>query len=91
MIVKMKQTQKGSPNGIDVVTYEKDQEYEINGRLADIFVNEIKVAVKVADFKEKSVKPAINKAMDETPKNKDADPEDKKDKKNKKDEKDDKK
>lgn len=36
--VVMKETRKGSPDGISVVEYEKGREYELPPRLAQIFI-----------------------------------------------------
>ncbi len=40
MLVEMKVTQQGSPDGITVVLYEKGIKYDIPDRLAEIFLNE---------------------------------------------------
>jgi hypothetical protein len=40
MLVTMLSTRKGSPNGIDSVTYTQGQQYEIHGELLDVFIKE---------------------------------------------------
>ena len=42
--VKMKVTQKGSPDGIQVVEYEKDEVYTLPDSLAEVFLDELEVA-----------------------------------------------
>ena len=69
-LIKMLQLSAGSPNGIAIVKYEQGQEYEINDELADVFVNQMKVAVFVQE--EEVVQPVIveQKAISEAPSNK---------------------
>lgn len=38
MLIKMKETQKGSPNGLVVNTYEKGNEYDLPESLANVFL-----------------------------------------------------
>lgn len=40
MLLKMKVDQKGSPNGIIVISYEKGKTYEIDESLAKVFLKE---------------------------------------------------
>lgn len=40
MQVKMKSTQKGSPDGITVHTYEKGEVYDLPDSLAEVFLEE---------------------------------------------------
>ena len=59
MLVIMTRDQRGSPNGIAVNEYKKDQEYDIPKDLAKIFIKDLGCAVKV---KEKSENKALNSA-----------------------------
>ena len=82
MLVKMKKSERGSPNGIKVVYYQAEQEYDIPESLYDVFVNKMKIAESVDPAQEeKMVTPPSNKAV-ETESNK----KDKKKDKKKKDE-----
>jgi len=38
MLIKMIKTEKGSPNGINVFTYDAGKEYEVDEKLARVFV-----------------------------------------------------
>jgi len=70
MKVKMKESVKGSPDGLKVNLYLKDQEYDIPTSLAEVFVDQMKVAARVAIEIEvpKKVKPKTpKKAKIETP------------------------
>ncbi len=67
-LIKMLYTCPGSPNGIAIVKYEQGQEYEINDELADIFVNQMKVAVFVQEEVEQPI--VEQKAIPEAPINK---------------------
>jgi len=62
--VRMLRTAKGSPNGITVITFEAEKEYTMEDDLANVFINQMKVATEVfASFKEE-------KALTEAPFNK---------------------
>ncbi len=63
MLIKMKESQNGSPNGLIVNLYEKGVQYDVPESLGDVFVK-IGAAEKV-------VKPEI-KNISEAPENKDA-------------------
>jgi hypothetical protein len=73
MRVKMLRTEKGSPNGIQVRTYEQGKEYDIpGGSLPRLFI-ETGVAVAVAQVAEaaKNKKKAPeNKNLEKSPENK---------------------
>lgn len=73
MIIKMLKSTHGSPNGISIVHYEKDNEYNIPDKLADIFINQMRVAIKVelVPVKEKAIQASPqNKAIENVPVNK---------------------
>lgn len=62
MLVKMKATVIGSPDGIIVNTYENGKEYDLPTRLAEIFLQQ-DVCIPV-EFKEiKEIKPNENKEI----------------------------
>lgn len=75
MLIKMLKTAKGSTNGIAIVEYEEGKEYELPERLSSVFVDQMKVAVRVVkEFKlppveEKEVVKE-EKMVEESPKNK---------------------
>lgn len=79
MLVVMKETKKGSPNGITVNVYNKDQEYDLPENLAKTFLK--MGACKMVTVPE-------NKNMGAAPQNKDSAPapdnKDEKDEKKKK-------
>jgi len=64
--VKMKETKKGSPDGVRVSTYEKGKTYTLPISLARVFVKELKIA-EVAKPKTKvaeATKPKSPKSKD---------------------------
>ena len=84
MLVKMKKSERGSTNGIDVNNYVAGKTYDLPESLYDVFVNKMKIAESASPDKsvqeEKMVTPPSNKAVRSE--------DDKKDKKGKKDKKD---
>lgn len=54
--VKMTKNTKGASDGITVLLYKKDQEYDVSDSLADNFVRQQKVAVEVEKRPEKKKK-----------------------------------
>ena len=61
MKVKMLETQAGSVDGINVVNYKKDQEYDLEGDLLNVFLNKLKAAEPVEEVK--MVEVPSNKAV----------------------------
>lgn len=47
MLVRMLRDDRGSPDGRAIVQYKKDQEYDIPDPLAEVFVEQLRSAVKV--------------------------------------------
>lgn len=65
--IRMIRTEKGSPDGIRIVTFIKDKDYVVSNKLADIFVNQMKVAIEVihSDTEEKMMTVApLNKSVE---------------------------
>lgn len=65
--IRMIRTEKGSPDGIRIVTFIKDKDYVVSNKLADIFVNQMKVAIEVihSDTEEKMMTAApLNKSVE---------------------------
>lgn len=48
MKIKMLKTTKGAPDGVTINTYYEDQEYDMPNDLADVFVNQLRVAKATA-------------------------------------------
>jgi len=47
--LKMKKTVKGCPDGLTVIEYQKGETYQVPEELADVFLTQMKVAVKVKE------------------------------------------
>jgi hypothetical protein len=80
MRVKMLRTTKGAEDGITIKEYHAGTTYDMQEKLAKVFVNALNVAVFVAEEVQQ-----ITKGLSAAPENKDAkkDKKDKKDKENK--------
>lgn len=77
MKVKMLKTTKGAEDGITIKEYHAGTEYDMQEKLAKVFVNTLRVAVFVAEEVQQ-----MTKGLSAAPENKDA-KRDKKDKENK--------
>lgn len=62
--IRMLRTEKGSPDGIHICVYKKDEDYTLPDKLANIFVNQMKAAMEVVNS------PTESKMVNEAPSNK---------------------
>ena len=60
--IRMMRTEKGSPNGIDVITYQRGREYILPDDLANTLIN-LKAAILSVETKMEAIAP-YNKMMD---------------------------
>lgn len=67
MKIKMKTTMSGSPNGIKVNKYNKDESYDVNENLANVFLKMGAAEIISSEKKEKIVE---KKAESSAPENK---------------------